>query len=145
MTEIPLQYWPDPQGDSVLVYSAAECLVFRACWEESGIPAGFVSCLSFQRVRGVRCFPREHSPYLRIQRHYRSAVLNFSDSEMIREHLAYRQRHYPQSLGDSSGLRHFVIEGHDFCHEILAYGFTETAIPAGDIQDPKIRRLLDEA
>jgi hypothetical protein len=144
-TEVSLQYWPDPQGDSVVIYSARECLVFRGCWAAPGEPADFISCLSFQAVKGIRCFPREASPYVHVPRRLHSGVLSLSDSEMIREHRTHRQRHYPNSVDDRPGLLHYVIEGHDFYHEILAHGFTETAIPAADIHDERFRQLLEEA
>lgn len=144
-TEIPLQYWLDPQGDSVVIYSSRECLVFRGCWVAPGEPADFIACLSFNDVGGVRCFPREFSPYHPRQSSNGSSIWYLADSEMIREYLAYRHRHYPNGKVDGSKLCHYVIEGHDYCHDILARGFTESAIPAGDIVDDRLKRLLLEA
>lgn len=142
--EIPLQFWADPQGDSVVMYSARECLVFRGCWVVPGEPADFISCLSFHGVQAVHCFPREYlsNPHLTFA--LPSSVLSLSDSTLIQEHREFRQRHYPNAWFDPK-LRHFIVRGHDFYHEILALGFTETAVQAGEILDPQLRQLLQEA
>lgn len=143
--EIPLRYWADPQGDSVVVYSSQECHVFRGCWTSPGEPADYISCLTFHGVKGVRCFPREFSPYTTVERTYPSSLLSLADSDMLVEYRAFLVNHYPHRSVDTSNLRHFVIDGHDFYHEILAVGFTEQVIYARDITEPRLRRLLEEA
>lgn len=152
VVDIPLRYWPDPQGDSVLVYSERECSVYRGCWTDAGDPADFIARLDFGHVGAVRSFPREFHPYMakrdpaappEVSGHV-GFVLAVSDSDFLREHLEYRKRVYPTSPPDS-GMRHFVIAGHDFFHEILADGFSETMVPGVDLKEPRLRALLATA
>jgi hypothetical protein len=64
---------------------------------------------------------------------------------MIQEHIAYRKSHYPTFVGDTSLLRHYVVSGHDFYHDILATGFTEANIPESQITDEHLLRFIRNA
>ena len=104
---IPLAFWQDPQGDVILVYSEHECSVYFACWNGAGEPADFIGRLSFEQASGVRSFRQEHIPY-RIPPHSgHSYILQIPDSELVRDHIAYRQRHYPNA--HASALVVFTI------------------------------------
>ena len=143
-TEIPLQCWCDPQGDSLVIYTAEECSVYRGCWVASAEPSDYICHLAFHDVAAVRSFPREFVPYRWTPTH-RSSLLCLLDSDLIQEHIAYRQHHYPSSVRDTSRLRHYVISGHDFYHDILATGFTEAAIPQSEITDERLLQYIRNA
>ena len=137
---LPLPFWQDPQGDVVLIYSEAECSVYLSCWFSSGEPVDFIEHLSFEHASAARCFSREFLPY-RIPTHTgHSYILQIPDSEFVREHLAYRQRHYPQFPGKEK--RHFVVVGHDIYHEILATEFRAQTIPHREVRDVRLLKLV---
>src|SRR5689334_11638775 len=99
-TVIPLDFWQDPQGDVILVYSEDECSIYFACWSASGIPADFIGHLSFERTAGVRSYGREYLPYrVTLQPKCHSYILQVENSELVREHVAYRHQHYPNFPG----------------------------------------------
>jgi len=139
---IPLDSWQDPQGDVVLIYSEYECSVYLACWKAAGVPADYIGHLSFEHASGVRSFAREYLPY-RVPAHsHHSYILRIPDSELVREHIAYRQRHYPNFPSRLSDPNHYVVMGHDIYHEILARHFTASTIPTQDVKDPRLLRLI---
>jgi hypothetical protein len=139
-TILPLPFWQYPQGDVVLIYSEAECSVYFACWASSGEPADFIGHLAFGHASAVRSFSREFLPY-RIPPHSgHSFILQIPDSEFVREHFAYRQKHYPQFPGKEK--RHFVVVGHDIYHEILATEFSARTIAKQDVTDSRLIRLM---
>jgi hypothetical protein len=140
-TAIPIKIWPDPQGDIVLIYSEQECSVFFGCWITSGEPADYICQLSFHRAAAVRSFPREFLPYRYPPDASRPCILRIPDSDMLRELVTYRQRHYPQFPFDPSQHSHFVVPGHDIYHEILATGFSETTMPALELTDERLLSL----
>lgn len=141
---IPLEFWQDPQGDVILVYSEHECSVYFACWMTAGVPAAFIGHLSFVHACGVRSFRREFSPY-QVSNPGKSEILRVADSELVREHMAYRQRHYSHLPPRSVVPNHYVVRGHDICHEILADGFTCNRIPNHDVTDLRLVRLITNA
>ncbi len=137
---IPLEFWQDPHGDVILIYSEQECSVYFACWKARGIPAEFIGHLSF-RASAARSFAREYLPY-RVPPHtHHSYILHIPSSDFVREHTAYRQSHYPNSpkLPEPN---HYVVQGHDIYHEILAYHFTTSTIPNQNVTDPRLLRLI---
>lgn len=140
-TTVPIKSWQDPQGDIVLVYSEHECSIFFGCWVASGEPADYICHLSFQLAAVVRSFPREILPYRFPLNTTRPCILRIPDSDLLRELVVYRQRHYPQLPFDPSQYRHFVITGHDIYHEILATGFSEATIPASELNDERLLAL----
>ena len=144
-TAIPIKSWQDPQGDIVLIYSEHECSIFFGCWVASGEPADYICRLSFQRAAAVRSFPREFLPYRFPLDAPGPCILRIPDSDLLRELVVYRQRHYPQSPFDPSQHSHFVIHGHDIYHEILATGFSETTIPASELTDERLLALNRDA
>ena len=133
---IPLSCWQDPQGDLVLIYSERECSVFFGCWVSSGEPADYICRLSFERAAAVRSYRREFIPYRVLAPSVHSYILRVGDSDFLREQVAHRRQHYPQSAGPS--LQHFVVVSHDVYHEVLALGFTEATIPATDLTDERL-------
>jgi len=139
---IPLEFWKDPQGDIILIFSERECSVYFGCWSAAGEPADFIGHLSFQGASAVRSFRREHLAYRVPNREHRSYILSVTDSDFVREHIAYRQRHYP---GDARTRIHYVVVGHDIYHEILAASFTAAKIPKEEITADRLRRLIDFA
>lgn len=142
---IPLDIWRDPQGDIVLVYSEMECSIYFACWKAQAEPADFLGHLSFSGASAVRSFRREFLPY-QIQPHaLKSCILEIPDSDFAKEHLAYRRAHYPDSPGTQYVPKHFVVDGHDIYHEILAKAFVASAIPCAAIADPRLKRLIEYA
>src|SRR6266404_2738869 len=107
VTVISLELWQDPQGDVILIFSERESSVYFGCWSTAGEPADFLGHLSFQRASAARSFAREFLPY-RVPKHdYRSYVLSITDSEFIREQMAYRQQHYPGSSADARCPVHY--------------------------------------
>jgi hypothetical protein len=142
--EIPLQCWCDPQGDSLLIYTAKECSIYRGCWVASAEPADYICHLAFHDVSAVRSYPREFVPYQRTPTHH-SSLLCILDSDLIQEHIAYRQRHYPSSVRDTLRLRHYIVSGHDFYLDILATGFTEATIPHSQIADERLLQFIRNA
>ena len=136
---IPLSCWQDPQGDVVLVYSEHECSIFFGCWVSTSQPADYIGHLSFERAAAVRSFGREFIPYRLPDYSLHSYILRVGDSDLLREHFAYRQNHYPQF--PSPSLQHFVVVGHDIYHEVLAVGFSEATIPAANLTDARLLAL----
>jgi hypothetical protein len=143
VTVIPLEFWQDPQGDVILVFSEHECSVYFGCWSSAGEPADFIGHLSFQSASAARSFDREFLPYRAPKHEHRSYILSISDSEFIREHIAYRRQHYPGSRLDAGDRVHYVVAGHDIYHEILAASFAATKIPKQEVTDGRLRRLID--
>lgn len=142
---IPLEFWQDPQGDVILIYSEHECSVYFACWVTAGEPAAFIGHLLFDHPWGVRSFRREFSPY-QVSNPGKSEILRVPDSELVREHLAYRQRHYSHLPSPKLVVpNHYVVNGHDIYHEILADGFTCNRIPNHDVTEPRLVRLITYA
>lgn len=140
-TIIPLKSWQDPQGDIVLIYSEHECSIFFGCWVSSGEPADYICQLSFERAAAVRSFDREFIPYRLPEHTFHSYILRVPDSDLQREHIAYRRQHYPHFPYDPTEHSHFVVTGHDIYHEILATGFSETTIPASELTDERLLAL----
>ena len=138
---IPLDFWQDPQGDLILIYSEHECVIYCACWVASGERADFIGKLSFERGRGVRSYGREYLPYELPKHGYNSWILQIPDSDLIQQHLAYRRKHYPDSPAKQKVPNHYVVAGHDIYHEILADGFTTSTVLRSDISDPRLLRL----
>jgi hypothetical protein len=138
---IPLKCWKNPQGDIILISSEYECSVFFGCWDASGAPADYICRLSFSGAVVSRSYTREHIPYSVLPHTYHSHILLIPDSDMKREHLAYRQQHYPQAKFNPGELSHFVVQGHDVYHEVLAQSFTETVIDVLDINEDRLRAL----
>lgn len=138
---VPLKSWQDPQGDIVLIYSEHECSVYFGCWIASGEPADYIGHLSFQSASVVRSFDREFIPYHSPEHNFHSYILRISDSDLKREYVAYRQKRYPQFSCEPTGHSHFVVVGHDIYHEILAKGFSETTIPAVELNDERLIAL----
>lgn len=139
---IPLEFWQDPQGDIILVYSEYECTVYFNCWSSAGISADFIGQLSFERASAVRSFGREFLPY-RIPTHSsHSYVLSIPQSDLVREHVAYREKHYAHLSLKRPTPEHYVVVGHDIYHEVLAAGFKTTRIPKHSITDPRLLRLI---
>ncbi len=140
-TIIPLKNWQDPQGDVVLVYAEGECSVFFPCWTAAGERADFVGHLSFEGASAVRSFDREFLPYRLPEHQHHSYILVVSYSDLAREHVAYRNQHYPHSPIQIH-LTHYVIIGHDIYHEILATAYTESTIQRHLVSDERLARLL---
>jgi hypothetical protein len=145
VTVIPLEFWRDPQGNIILIFSEHECSVYFGCWNDAGQPADFIGHLSFLRASAARSFNREFLPYHASQHQNRSYILSITDSEFIREHNAYRQQHYPGSPANMRELVHYVVPGHDIYHEILAASLKAMKIPINEITDDRLRRLIDDA
>ena len=120
----------------MLIYSERECSVYFGCWVGSGEPADYICRLSFERAAAVRSYGREFIPYRVLTSGARSYILRVTDSDFLREHVAYRQQHYPQFARPS--LQHFVMVGHDIYHEVLAPSFTEATIPAAELADERL-------
>lgn len=143
---IPLEIWQAPQGDVVLVYSERECSIYFACWTDEREPAAFVGHLAFMRVWGVRSFPREFLPYHPDPETLtRSYIIEVLDSDLVKGHRAYRERHYPNASSAHLAPKHFVVGGHDIYHEILADAFVVSTIPREGIVEPRLLRLLEDA
>ena len=140
---IPLEFWQDPQGDIILVFSEYECSVYFGCWSASGIPADFIGCLSFQKASTARSFKREFLPCPVPKNQSSSYILTVLDSEFAREHDAYRKRHYPNGRKDAHERTHYVVVGHDIYHEILATNSTAAKIPIREIEEKRLRKLAD--
>ena len=138
VTVIPLDFWKDPQGDIILVYSEHECSVYFNCWSAAGEPADFIGHLSFLEASAVRSFRREFLPYQVPMQDHPSYILSVTDSEFLREHSEYRQVHY----SDRKHRVHYVIVGHDIYHEVLAASFAATKIPNHEVTDDRLRRLI---
>jgi|SRR3974390_2086878 len=141
-TIIPLDFWQAPQGDVILVYSEHECSIYFACWKSAAVPADFIGHLSFERASCVRSFGREYLPYRFQSTSHHSYILQIPDSELLREHVAYRKIHYPNSPANLLDRNHYVVKGHDIYHEILARDFTASTIPKQDLTDPRLLRLI---
>jgi hypothetical protein len=144
-TVIPLEFWKDPQGDIILIFSERECSIYFNCWSASGEPAEFIGHLSFQHASAVWSFNREFLPYNVPKHEHRSYILTISDSDFIREHFAYREKHYPGSRVDAHNRVHYVLVGPDIYHEILAANFTSSKISKKDVTDTRLRRLITDA
>jgi hypothetical protein len=138
---VPLNIWQDPQGDVILVYSERECSIYCACWTAAGQAADYIAQLSFEGSRGVRSYGREYLPYEVPKHEFRSWILKIPDSDLIREHVAYREKHYANSSAQPPVPSHYVVVGHDIYHEILANGFAASTILRRDISDPRLLRL----
>jgi hypothetical protein len=145
VTVIPLEIWQDPQSDVILIFSERECSVYFGCWSAAGEAADFIGRLSFQRASAARSFSREFLPYSLPKHEHHSFILSVADSEFIREHIAYRQKHYPDSRVNPHDRVHYAVAGHDIYHEILADSFTAMKIPNQEIVDVRLRRLIDAA
>jgi hypothetical protein len=144
-TVIPLDFWQNPQGDVILVFSENECSVYFGCWSAAGEPADFIGHLMFQNASAARSYGREFLPY-RVPKHdHHSYILSIPDSEFIREQIEYRGQHYPDSRVDTRGRIHYVVAGHDIYHEILAASFTAAKISKLYVTDARLRRLIDAA
>jgi len=143
ITVIPLEFWQDPQGYVILVFSERECSIYFGCWFAAGQPADFIGHLSFRRASAARSFQREFLPYRVPEHRDHSYVLSITDSEFIREHVAYRERHYHDRRAQDQV--HYVVVGHDIFHEILAESFTATRIPKQEVTDDRLRILIDTA
>jgi hypothetical protein len=52
----------------------------------------------------------------------------------------YRKRHYPQHPIQET--KHYVVDGHDIYHEILAISFTAARIPKTEITDTRLLSLI---
>ena len=124
---VPLQFWQDPQSDVILIYGECECSVYFRCWESAGFPADYIGHLSFEGASAVRSFPREHHPYQTPEVGQRSYILRVEDSDLARNYIEYRTRHYPQF--QIKEKTHYVVLGHDIYHEILATSFATAMIP----------------
>ena len=141
---IPLDVWKDPQGDIILVYSEHECSIYFNCWIAPATPAEFIAQLVFSRARSVRSFHREYQPYRIPTHNCRSFILRIPDSNLIPEHVAYRQRHYPEFPDSGPPPNHYVVRGHDIYHEIVADSFSTVTISKQDLDDPRLVRLYRE-
>ena len=142
-TIIPLQFWQDPQGDVIIIFSEAECSVYFSCWIATGEPADFIGHISFEHASAVRSFTREFLPYRIASYDCHSYILQIPDSDLVREHVAYRQRHYPEFPGREQ--QHFVVTGHDIYHEILATSFVARTIPNQDVTDARLQKLISDS
>jgi hypothetical protein len=145
VTVIPLEFWKDPQGDIILIFSERECSIYFNCWSAPGEPADFIGHLSFQHASAARSFNREFLPYHVTKHEHRSYILSIADSDFIREHAAYREQHYPGSRVDARDRVHYVVEGHDIYHEVLAASFAASKIPKREVTDARLRKLIDAA
>jgi hypothetical protein len=141
MEIVPLRSWQDPQGDVLAVYSERDCSIYFGCWIEFGEPADFICQLSFQGAAVVRSYRREHLPYPTPTHAPSSFILRILDSDLLKEHEAYRKKFYPNACLDPSQYSHFVIIGHDIYHEIIALSFSENTIPAAEITDQRLLAL----
>lgn len=141
-TVIPLDVWQDPQNDVILIFSEHECSIYFACWRSAGEPANFIGHISFDRVRGVRSYPREYTPYQISEPIPHSYILQIRDSELVREHIEFRERHYPNSALNVEIPTHYVVLGHDVYHEILASSFKLDTILNESVKDPRLLRLI---
>jgi hypothetical protein len=142
---IPLQHWPNPQGDILLCYSEKECSLHYACWLAAGEPADFICRLSFQKAAFVRAFRREYIPYPIPENARPGYILHILDSEFAKEHAAYRQRFYSHIPTDTTVRNHYVFIGHDIYYELFAGDFTETVIPQSAITDNRLLELIRNA
>lgn len=140
--QIPLRCWRNPQGDILLIFSEEECSVYFGCWDETSGPADYICELKFDHAVAVRSYSREFHPYQSTGPTCRSSVLKVLDSDLHREHFEFRRRMYPDSVGNLDDRMHFVVVGHDICHEILAKDFEEIHLLVKDLKDD---RLLDLA
>ena len=141
-TVVPLPFWQDPVGDILLFYSERECCVYFNCWRAAGEPADFLGQLVFEGAVAIRCFGREFLPYEVPTHSSQSYLLIIPDSDMVREHAAYRNRHYAGHPGGVPDSKHFVVRGHDIYHEILATKFTAKAIQNDTVSDPRLLQLI---
>ena len=137
---IPLEFWQDPQGDVLLIYGDHECSVYFNGWASAGIDADFIGKLSFDGASAVRSFAREFIPYQAKRDGQKSCILQVPDSDLARNRVEYRKRHYPEH--PISEQAHFVVVGHDIYHEILASKFVATTIPKLEITDARLRSLF---
>ena len=137
---IPLQFWQDPQGDVILIYGEHECSVYFNCWASAGVDAEFIGKLSFEGASAVRSFSREFIPYQIEPQGEKSWILQFPDSDLARDRVEYRKKHYPES--PISEQTQFVVVGHDVYHEILANKFAASTIPKVEVTDARLRRLF---
>jgi hypothetical protein len=143
---IPLEIWQDPQGDVILIYSEKECSAYFGCWKAAGEPADFIGRLSFDHAWGVRSYRREFMPYRLNPPHMRpSWIWRIPESELVKEHVLYRQQHYPESVARIPVPNHFVVHGHDIYHEILADDFDVSTIRNEEVADPRLLRLIQDA
>jgi hypothetical protein len=142
VTVIPLDFWKDPQGDIILVYSEHECSIYFNCWSAAGQPADFIGHLSFHEASAVRSFRREFLPYQVPIKDHPSYIFSIADSEFLREQIEYRRLHYPNNREERV---HYVIVGHDIYHEVLAASFTATKVPHHEVADDRLRRLISAA
>jgi hypothetical protein len=137
---IPLEFWQDPQSDVTLIYGELECSVYFRCWEAAGMPADYIGHLAFKGTSAVRSFPREFTPYRPTEHGHRSYILRVQDSDLARDYIEYRKRHYPQThIRENT---HYVVVGHDIYHEILATSFTAGKILKNQITDTRLRNLI---
>jgi hypothetical protein len=137
---VPLQFWQDPQSNVILIYGEHECSVYFNCWTSAGVDADFIGKLSFEGASAVRSFAREFIPYQTERHGQKSWILQVPDSDLARERVDYRKKHYPKS--PISEAIHFVVVGHDIYHEILATAFTATTIPKAEVTDARLRCLF---
>jgi hypothetical protein len=137
---IPLEFWQDPQGDALLIYSARECSIYFLCWDDAGMPADYIGHLAFKGTSAVRSFPREFTPYRPTEHSDRSYILRVQDSDLARNYIDYRKRHYPQTRVEEKN--HYVIQGHDIYHEILATSFIASPILKNQITDERLLYLI---
>ena len=137
---IPLQFWQDPQSDVILIYGGCECSVYFRCWESAAISADYIGHLSFEGASAVRSFPREYHPYRTRDVGQRSYILRVEDSDLARDYIDYRTRHYPQFRIEEK--THYVVLGHDIYHEILATSFATAMIRKVQITDARLLGLI---
>lgn len=135
-----LDFWQDPQSDIILIYSENECSVSFRCWSDAGVPADFIGQLTFSGAAAVRSFHREFVPYQTAEHGLKSYILKVIDSDLTREHVEYRNLHYPNS--PITEKTHFVVVGHDIYHEVLASSFVSTTISNAAVDDPRLLKLI---
>jgi hypothetical protein len=139
---IPLEFWQDPQSDVIVIFSERECSVYFSCWTNAGEPADFIGKLSFNGAAAVRSFDREFNPYRYGGHRQKSYILQIPDSDLVRDRVEYRKRHYPKT--PTAQRTHYVILGHDIYHEILAVSFTASTIPKVEVTESRLLALIAE-
>jgi hypothetical protein len=129
---VPLEVWPDAQGNPLLILSEHLTLVYLGCWEAAGVPADYVCKIDFQHGWASRTMSVEFLPY-EIESRDRSSVYEVIDSGYLKQASEQRLRHYPEWKNwDTNVYRHFVISGHDIYVEVIAESFHEERVAIGD-------------
>jgi hypothetical protein len=108
--------------------------------DTAGMPADYIGHLSFDDTSAVRSFPREFTPYRPTAHGHRSYILRVQDSDLVRDYIDYRKRHYSQS--HIKAKSHYLVVGHDIYHEILATAFTADTILKNKITDARLLNLI---